>query len=681
MPAGRPTDFSPVWTPQSQRSPQSPLSPRSPLALYKRLVSPRAENSKRPAHRIGTVIAAASAVLLVASVLAAVVVLFAHWGGRKHDRCTSPACNQFAKLLNDSVDWSANPCRDFDAYVCSGWRSKRKYSVSTELIVRAVNAMSQVVSKDPPTEEAHSTGQDFLRKASLFYRSCDVVWRGDRDELPVIREFLLRAGVAWPRRSAAPNVRRTLISLSVEFDWPVGLQVITHTQNTWIRIPYSFGWAIQETRLLGDSPSKQRSFDFLKAKFSAGDSGVGAVTFPETDELESTFYRPLSEVTTSGEIKLLNANSLEKDKWVEALAEYNVTEQTIFLSDSARYVEKFVDLWREQGEARTHLFVSWMAARYVSLFANRELVFNYYSTTNPDTVMHRHGRFCYALAYKFIGDYLFAPYNARVFLPVRQDVERIVLTIRNEFATRLSLEPPYSTDTSANISWSSLDVVMKALNQTADHSEEAKRVADTLLPDMNISFAQNWHAAWQASRSRKGGLVPRTLGWQTITSLSPYTRLRDDFVLAPYILSFPLYEPTLVDAVKYGSFGAVVAGASAHMAFTRYGRSNASAGALEEARRCIESGDKHAATTLHDLASLSILVGAFEKYGSHETLVCRFTAHQLLFASWCFQKCRGLSEALGNECNAAVRHLAAFSSAFGCSRSDHLNPERKCVVF
>ncbi|KAH7933862.1 hypothetical protein HPB49_018342 [Dermacentor silvarum] len=651
----------------------------SPLALYKRLVFSHGENAKPSVIRISTAIEAVFAVLLVASVLV-ILVLFVRWGPRKSEHCTSPACDQFAKLLNDSIDWSADPCRNFDAYVCSGWHSKRKYSVSLELVVRAVDSMTNVVSKG--VVHTPSPGQDFLQKVSLFYRSCDMVWRGDRDELPVIRDFLLRAGIAWPRRPATPDVRRTLLSLSVEFDWPVIIQVFPWKKSVWLRIPHSFSMALEERELLSDRESRRRSFDFLKAQFSEGDS-EGAVEFNDTDVLESTFFQPLVDLATSGWPEEMTARSLEKNKWIELLEQWNMTSSPSFVTDSPKYVEKFLDLWKREGEVRTHLFVSWMAARYVSLFANRELVFNYYTTANPETIMYLHGPLCYALVYKFIGDYLFVPYNVQVFLPVQEDVKRIVSAIRNQFAAHLSSTPPFSNETSAKFRWTSLDVVMKALNQTAHRSSNASSAADKLLPDMNNSLAENWRTAWQTTLFGRAGPIPYTLGWETISSLSPYTRVSDDFVLAPYVLSFPLYDPNLVDAVKYGAFGALVARASAEMAIKHYGGADATAQAVDDSRTCVKATDKDATATLLDLASLNVLVDAFEEHGSRGTLAVGngFTASQLLFVSWCFQKCRGRSRDLGDKCNAAVRHVAAFSSAFGCSQSDPLNPEKKCHLF
>ncbi|XP_075531869.1 uncharacterized protein LOC142564660 [Dermacentor variabilis] len=663
--------------PTQQSSSKSNLWP--PRAFCRRLFLPRTENDKPSVIRFSSAIAAASAVLLVASALV-FLVLFVRRAPLKSEYCNTAACNQFAKLLNDSIDWSGDPCRNFDAYVCSRWHSKSKYSVGTELVVRAIDTMTNVVSKD--VQGTSSPGQDFLQKVSLFYRSCDMVWRGDSDELPVIREFLLRAGIVWPRRPGTPDVLRTLLSLSVELDWPVIIHVVPRKKGVWMRIPRSVKLAVEESKLLSDPQDKRRSFDFLKTKFSGGDS-TGAVNFSDTNRLESTFFQPLADLATRGATEKLNSRSLEKNKWLKLLEQWNVTAAPSFFTDGLKYVNKFLDLWKREGEAHTHLFVSWMAARYVSMFASRDLIFNFYSTTNPETVLYQHGRLCYALVYKFIGDYLFAPYNAQVFLPVRDDVERIVSVIRNKLAAHLSSTPPFSNEASATFRWASLDVVMKALNQTAPHNSNATSAADTLLPDMNNSLAHNWHAAWQASRYGRADSVPYTLGWETILSMSPYTPLHDDFVLAPYVLLFPLYDPNLVDAVKYGSFGAVVARASAQMAIKHYGGANATAQAVDDAWTCVKSIDRDATPTLLDLVSLNVLAEAFEEHGSWGTLAVakRFTASQLLFVSWCFQKCRGQSEALGDECNVAVRHVVAFSSAFGCSPRDALNPETKCTFF
>ncbi|XP_037580348.1 neprilysin [Dermacentor silvarum] len=178
----------------------------SPRALYARLIT-SPPKQKRSALRVTTVLAAVAATLLGVCVLV-LFVLFSRWSPQKLALCTTTACSEFAKLIAYSVNQSVDPCSDFDAYVCSGWRFQQKHSVYKAVAINAVDAMTKVIRKG--RSPAHPD-QSMAQKISLFYRSCDDVWRGERDELPVVREHLLRAGVVWPRISAAPDVLRTLL--------------------------------------------------------------------------------------------------------------------------------------------------------------------------------------------------------------------------------------------------------------------------------------------------------------------------------------------------------------------------------------------------------------------------------------------------------------------------------------
>ncbi|XP_037580233.1 endothelin-converting enzyme 1 [Dermacentor silvarum] len=594
--------------------------------------------------------------------------------------CTTTACSEFAKLIADSVDQSVDPCSDFDAYVCSRWRTTRTYSVNAELVMHAVDVMTKVVSKDTGPDKTVQTNLD---KAGRFYHSCDVVWRGERDELPVIRDYLMRAGIVWPRRSATPNVARTLLSMSILLNWPVVVTMSVSKQTMWISVPYSFFVAAEEKGRLHNDEMRKRSFELLKTHFSEGHDEE-AVTFKDTTELEEDFFHPLADARKHTGRQPVN--NTDEDRWNYLLPEFNLTAVSRFQSDSVDYVTTFFDLWSQSGEARTHLFVSWMAARYVSTFSNHVLISNFHGTTNYETIKYKQVRWCFSLVYNFIGDLLFAPYNAQVLLPdVRLDVERIVLAIRNAFAARLAAtRTSKATKNYTEFQWSSLHTVMAVLKQAAPESDNASALADMLLPDMHESLARNWQAAWKYWSSGIGGHVPRVLGSLAAMHFALFEYWRGDFVLIPYALSFPLYDVNFVDAVKFGALGGVVARASAGLALSHYFRdSNSTREALNEALRCTNSSYREGAwDTLKDVAALNVLADTYEAHGSRYTLagVRGFTATQLLFVSWCFAKCRGYSEPLSDKCSAALRHVSTFSSAFGCSSGTPLNPVKKCVV-
>ncbi|KAH7933963.1 hypothetical protein HPB49_019751 [Dermacentor silvarum] len=629
--------------------------------------------------RIAAAVAATTAILLGACVLVLVGVLD-FWGHWDSMLCTTTACSEFAKLIADSVDQSVDPCSDFDAYVCSRWRTTRTYSVNAELVMHAVDVMTKVVSKDTGPDKTVQTNLD---KAGRFYHSCDVVWRGERDELPVIRDYLMRAGIVWPRRSATPNVARTLLSMSILLNWPVVVTMSVSKQTMWISVPYSFFVAAEEKGRLHNDEMRKRSFELLKTHFSEGHDEE-AVTFKDTTELEEDFFHPLADARKHTGRQPVN--NTDEDRWNYLLPEFNLTAVSRFQSDSVDYVTTFFDLWSQSGEARTHLFVSWMAARYVSTFSNHVLISNFHGTTNYETIKYKQVRWCFSLVYNFIGDLLFAPYNAQVLLPdVRLDVERIVLAIRNAFAARLAAtRTSKATKNYTEFQWSSLHTVMAVLKQAAPESDNASALADMLLPDMHESLARNWQAAWKYWSSGIGGHVPRVLGSLAAMHFALFEYWRGDFVLIPYALSFPLYDVNFVDAVKFGALGGVVARASAGLALSHYFRdSNSTREALNEALRCTNSSYREGAwDTLKDVAALNVLADTYEAHGSRYTLagVRGFTATQLLFVSWCFAKCRGYSEPLSDKCSAALRHVSTFSSAFGCSSGTPLNPVKKCVV-
>ncbi|KAK8766458.1 hypothetical protein V5799_006758 [Amblyomma americanum] len=345
----------------------------------------------------------------------------------------------------------------------------------------------------------------------------------------------------------------------------------------------------------------------------------------------------------------------------------------------------FADLWKKLGEDKTHVLISWMAARYASLFVNYELVSNYYGTTNKDFIKYMHEHWCYELAYVFFGDFLFAPYNAIVFQrDVRRDVEHIALNIRNEFQARLSKRLTHPVDAYMEVLWSSLEAVLSWLTTTVHQRETESIEINSLLPDMNLSLTRNLEAAWKTTRRASNATPPQKLGWRAVHMFLPYDLRFGDFVLALYILLFPCYDMNVVDAVKYGALGAHMAKASVDLFLNNYAISNLTDQAAEDALDCASMSDTTKATkTLSDVTPLDVLLQVFAAYGSQWMLagLKSLTATQLLFIAWCYIRCCGYSEPLDDECNTAVKHATAFSTAFTCTRGAPLNVEKKCSIF
>ncbi|KAH9376457.1 hypothetical protein HPB48_018483 [Haemaphysalis longicornis] len=651
------------------------------MALYNRLISPKKEQEHSSLLTWASV-AVAAAITLGACIIVIAAVL-RRTGDHSAGSCTSPGCREFAKVLSDTIDKTADPCHSFDAYVCAGWRAAHRFPVRIRVISRALQDMIISVSKDTDLPPGN---QSFLQKVGLFYLSCDDVRREGHDQVPMIREQLRAAGITWPRRSRKPNVIRTLIYLSLELDWSVVVKVSPLGHSVQIDPAVSFRLSMQEQEKRSETTRRRHSFELLKAHFSNG-TNEPSVEFNETDTLEQAFFPALAFAygNQDGTVEQLPSGSLRESEWIRTLADFNVPVVPEFTSRNLGFVEAFLDLYEHYGEVETHLFISWMAVRYAGMFANAELIYNHYDSGDRNVIRYRHGRWCYMLAYRFIGDLLFAPYNAHVYkATVRRDVERLVLSVRSKLAERLSTRAPYAADSSLTIQWSSLDTVLSALIIGAPGSKHSTALEHT-LPDMTDSLVANWQALWKKIGSRNERIFSRTFGRGEEFSFAFYSASQGDFVLAPHVLTFPIYDVGLVDAVKYGAFGGLVATLSSNLAFGHYRNTNGTSSAVEDAMTCVNrsSPQREAADIVTSIAALDVAVAAFRDQGSQRVIkdAIHLTPMKLLFISWCFLRCTGSSEALGDGCDSIVRHIPEFSLAFKCHIRAPLNPPEKCTLF
>ncbi|KAH9376436.1 hypothetical protein HPB48_022607 [Haemaphysalis longicornis] len=651
------------------------------MALYNRLKSPKKEQ-EHSALLTWASVAVAVAIALGACIIVIAAVL-RRTGDHNAGPCTSRVCTEFAKVLSDTIDNTADPCHSFDAYVCTGWHAAHRFPVRVKVISTALQDMIISVSKgtDLPPDN-----QSFHQKVGLFFLSCYDVLREGHDQVPMIREQLRAAGIVWPRRSRKPNVIRTLIYLSLELDWSVVVRVTPLRHRVQIDPAMSFWLSMQEQEKRSQTTRRRQSFELLKAHFSSG-TNEPSVEFNDTDTLEQAFFPALAFAYNKqdGSVEQFPSGSLRESKWIHTLADFNVTEVPEFTTRNLGFVEAFLDLCEHYGEVETHLFISWMAVRYAGMFANPELISNHYDSGDGNMIRYRHGHWCYMLTYKFIGDLLLAPYNAHVYTAtVRQDVERLVLSVRSKLAERLSTRAPYADDSSLTIEWSSLDTLLSALSIGAPGSKHSTALEHT-IPSMTNSLVANWQALWKTIGSRNERIFSRTFRRGEEFSFAFYSASRGDFVLAPHVLTFPIYDVGLVDAVKYGAFGGLVATVSSNLAFGHYRTTNVTSSAVEDSMTCVNrsSPQREAAEIVTSIAALDVAVAAFRDQGSQHVIkdAIHLTPMELLFVSWCFLRCPGRLQALSDGCDSIVRHIPEFSRAFKCNIGTPLNPPEKCTLF
>ena len=92
------------------------------------------------------------------------------------NECSTAECLAFADIVNSKLDESVDPCVDFDAFSCGGWKAENEIPPDSAhygqfTVVR--KALSETVKRElelESTEEYH--GWEAVRKAKAFYALC-----------------------------------------------------------------------------------------------------------------------------------------------------------------------------------------------------------------------------------------------------------------------------------------------------------------------------------------------------------------------------------------------------------------------------------------------------------------------------------------------------------------------------
>ncbi|KAL3202767.1 hypothetical protein MRX96_001146 [Rhipicephalus microplus] len=170
---------------------------------------------------------------------------------------------------------------------------------------------------------------------------------------------------------------------------------------------------------------------------------------------------------------------------------------------------------------------------------------------------------------------------------------------------------------------------------------------------------------------------------------------RRELGLAPYVSLLPLYDPQVVDSIKYGGLGSMIAEATFQFFQEHLPEHSRFLALLAQRTNCYETGrlrglktdpTKHAA--FERAVALSILWQAFRSpLRRHDPRwrlrgLDSFSEEQLFFLATCFPLCTGYQRAVAEvQCNEPLRHSRHFPGAFQCAGGAPMNPRLKCSAF
>ncbi|KAK8770489.1 hypothetical protein V5799_013046 [Amblyomma americanum] len=601
--------------------------------------------------------------------------------------CKTHACLAYAARILLSINESVNPCKSFTRFVCDGWQKRNEHDVWESQFLSMLDKVTMALNNIDVPE----SGQNQEQRAAIIYRSCADVLEGKGDELSVVKAALLEGGIVWPQPSKDADVLYTLLHSSLKLGWDVLLDVDVEPSGGAITLfPGQFlRFVLAKHARLETTKKSEDYFEFLKKRFQR--EGTLTVTYEENQALVEPALSELflAHNKISGEQIyvdiFLNASDvgLTEDRWTAALQRLNITLAPSLLQTTTTpyYLETLLSLWRQNSSDSFHTLVSWCTIQVAALFANKDLIFNYYDQDYRTAHIY-HKIFCLAKAMFFSMRAPFEQYNADVLQGNALAVaKRLAMSVINSYFRLLS-------------NWTSFDVNITGIRTGRLHERVFRNFEQHIkeddipirgqLPDMTDSFVWNWQQSVHMKR------VPEIDGAvHAIYSLRYFiVSFKDqDFQLMPYSLSYPLFDSQLPSSVNYGGLGAEIARALGGL-FLHLNSENSSQ--VQPAIDCIKAGpfsDIHSIEeVLTEVLGYEVLADAYkmEDPALDNTVLGleKYSGVQLFFIALCYIGCDGSSGGIDGEavCDLPLQNVPEFAKAFNCKPGDPMNPTRKCQL-
>ncbi|XP_075741953.1 neprilysin-like [Rhipicephalus microplus] len=633
-------------------------------------------------------VCALTVVVFVAVVAVAIVKTSWYSVAPLSGACATHACLAYSRQILASLNESVNPCKSFTRFVCDGWRKVHRsdeWDLQFSHVLDRLTASVKDIAVPP-------SGQNEEQRAAAVYRSCVSLLDGSRDELPAVLKALDDAGVVWPRLSMGADVLYTLLYSSMKLGWDVLLDFYVVANGSAFELVATPGklflMPYEKYVRLDESEERVAYFEFLAQRLRR--NGTTTLAYNQIQVLEdramATLPHHITSMVSSGSAESFPDATdvgLTEAKWMANLRKLDasLTEVTL-VTTNIRYVNSLLNLWRSNDSDSFHALVSWFTVQVAALFANRELIYNYYD--NKYNMGHvYYGVFCASRAMFFSRQALFARYNADVLHGEARSMAReMTLSVRTAFRRRLSNWAYLDENITVVANWSSLAIVFSNLEE---HSEENETIIRGQLPDMTDSFLKNWQ---HSVLVRNEPEVEHML--HSMLHLNNYVVSygKRDFQLMPYALSFPLFDAMLPSSVNYGGLGLEITQALSDLLLGFYEASMITQNmSLAECLAASQLGGVFDPPFYESQTfGLNALVDAYERSGRASDNAVKglekYRGLPLLFIAMCYFQCFGsIDEGDGEAaCNLPLRHLPRFAEAFHCAPGEPMNPANRCEI-
>ncbi|KAH6926587.1 hypothetical protein HPB50_019828 [Hyalomma asiaticum] len=166
----------------------------------------------------GTLSFDAKVMVFFLAVVAILTLLYLYRYPKQHAEayCTTKCCDEHRYRISIQLDKNVDPCDDFAAHVCGGWRPRKELSLSRSEMSEMYTSWQHKFQNILEKGSAHFP---IAKKVVAMFQSC---LRQNDSQVSLMKKFMRERGIVWPEAEDTDTPpAKALFDLS--FNWNVHL--------------------------------------------------------------------------------------------------------------------------------------------------------------------------------------------------------------------------------------------------------------------------------------------------------------------------------------------------------------------------------------------------------------------------------------------------------------------------
>ncbi|XP_049271479.1 endothelin-converting enzyme-like 1 [Rhipicephalus sanguineus] len=630
--------------------------------------------------------------------------------------CRSRECLDHWQLVLTKVNWSVNPCSDFESFVCSKWKpSADGYvygaALASHAIIAWFNGFHSLITRGVYRFTT-------VRKARGMFEVCLTNNGANGSSVALLKQFMWDRKIPWPN-DPLPSASPLGVLVDLAYSWDIHLwfrlkplrmqksHILLFRTSDFVPL-----WnAYKEENIRVESV--QVYWNKFQDIFATDEPRRSDVEIEAVDSVEKGVLAQLqqlleAESVAPGEFLLTDISnvttSISTAQWLKELNTNAPVDGGYGLSDlivtsDVALLETIDRLFLKYDRRSLLLHLSWF---FIQVFFPLEDL----TTSSEETWLSdiRRRRLC---AIKVEDSYGLLVRSLVV-------VSHFTSESRAAISGYLDLVRQIARYKISALSWFADDSFRRTASLKLQNARTVLWPPEELLTEEGLSamytnFSSNetslvgyWIEAMKATHALRSQSKYVDVLDIPITYMQPlfgYDYVFNKVLISAAALSLPAYSGRGTRAMVYGGLGfsyalqLVKAFDQGGLKVNADGRVGVNSWAPEEwlealAKRSAEcSGSAANRSLFPEVPALELAHAAYEaspgslSQGGRITKV--FTEDQVFFITACFSLCSlpPMLDSLRGECNKAVANFAEFSRAFNCGLRDPMNPETRCSFF